>query len=120
MVRIPADPKQLLKLSLLAFAAWSVPLLVFVLLQSLHLGAALFGSGVATYSYLILHGLLTVLALVLGVLTLLGGPAKSRLIMIVPVFTLLLYAGMLIDGPNCRSRCAVTGTVTFAFRQSLA
>ncbi len=100
MLRILVDPKRLLNFALLGFAVWFVPLLTLMVLENLHFGEAFFNSALATYTYLIVHGLLTAVALALGVLTLLRGPTTNRLIVILPVVILLLYGGMLIGGPG--------------------
>jgi hypothetical protein len=93
-------PKDLLTLAILAFVAWLIPLVTLLILESFHLGATLFSSGVATYTYIVVHGLLTLGAIALSVLTLIRGPRRSRLIVIVPLVILIIYAGMLIGGPG--------------------
>lgn len=97
---LPTGPRSLSTLSLWAFGAWLVPLVLLLSLEHVRPFAALFSSRAATYAYLTVHGLLTLLALVLGILTLVRGPARSRLIVSIPVLILLLYAAMLLAGPG--------------------
>jgi len=67
-------------------------------LESFHLGATLFSSGVATDTYIGIRVVLTLAAITLGVSTPIRGPTRSRLMVIVPLVILIIYAGMLIGG----------------------
>lgn len=98
--RLIADAPRLLRWSVWAFAVWIVPLVVLLSVEHLPWAAPIFASGVAAYAYLVVHGSLTLIALALGVLTLVRGPNKHRLIISVPVLILILYAGILIGGPG--------------------
>jgi hypothetical protein len=98
--RILADAPRLFRWSVGAFAAWIVPLVLLLSIEHLPSAAPIFASGFAAYTYLVVHGLLTLIALGLGVLTLVRGPTKHRLIICVPVLILILYAGIIIGGPD--------------------
>jgi hypothetical protein len=98
--RIASNPRRLLAATLLAFAAWFILLLSVMFIDHRHMGHALFSSRVATGLYLGVQGLLTLAAIGMGLLTLVFGSWLGRLIVILPMFFLVIYALMFIAGPG--------------------
>lgn len=99
-MRIATNPRRLLIVSLLAFAAWLCPVVALLVLEGVHVGQALFSSRSATWVYLVIHGLLTIVAILLMGRILVRGPTSHRLIVVIPFLFLLIYAGMLVGGPG--------------------
>jgi hypothetical protein len=99
-LRITANPRRLLALSLLAFAAWFILLAAVLFVEHGRVGRAVFSSRASTVVYLGAQGLLTVVAIGLGVLTLIYGTIGGRLLVILPLAIWVIYGLMFIAGPG--------------------
>jgi len=89
-----------LRLFFFAFGTWLGLLGLALALEHSSVGKFVFTNPAAVSVYLGLQAILTVVALVLGVWTVVRGPNSGRLMVAVPMIVLAVYGAMALAGPG--------------------